>query len=203
MIRTGALLAAAALLAAPAGWSHHNFAAHYRQDEMIEISGMVQEFRFVNPHVRVYLEVPMEDGQSETWMAEGDASVALRRSGWTENQLKPGDEITIVGNPARSGANMLGWESVRLADGTDIGGGDGRVGERARFHRSASCRVSASAGPAGSRQRSLAVFAPDLLIAATALEHGLTVATRNVRHFQPTGVPVLDPSSPEHGAVHE
>ena len=75
----------------------------------------------------------MEDGQSETWMAEGDASVALRRSGWTENQLKPGDEVTIVGNPARSGANMLGWESVRLADGTDIGGGDGRVGERARF----------------------------------------------------------------------
>lgn len=37
---------------------------------------------------------------------------------------------------------------------------------------------------------------PDLLIAATALEHGLTVVTRNIRHFQPTGVPVLDPSSP-------
>lgn len=32
----------------------------------------------------------------------------------------------------------------------------------------------------------------DLLIAATALEHGLTVATRNVRHFEPTGVPVVD-----------
>ena len=35
----------------------------------------------------------------------------------------------------------------------------------------------------------------DLLIAATALEHGLTVVTRNVRHFEPTGVPILDPSS--------
>ena len=34
----------------------------------------------------------------------------------------------------------------------------------------------------------------DLLIAATALEHGLTVVTRNVRHFEPTGVTVLDPS---------
>jgi toxin FitB len=33
----------------------------------------------------------------------------------------------------------------------------------------------------------------DLLIAATALEHGLTVATRNVRHFIPTGVPVENP----------
>lgn len=32
----------------------------------------------------------------------------------------------------------------------------------------------------------------DLLIAATALEHGLTVATRNVRHFEPAGVAVVD-----------
>lgn len=36
----------------------------------------------------------------------------------------------------------------------------------------------------------------DLLIAATSLEHGLTVVTRNVRHFEPTGVPVLNPFVP-------
>ena len=34
----------------------------------------------------------------------------------------------------------------------------------------------------------------DLLIAATAIEHGLTVVTRNVRHFEPTGVSVLNPA---------
>lgn len=34
----------------------------------------------------------------------------------------------------------------------------------------------------------------DLLVAATALEHGLSVVTRNVRHFQPTGVGLIDPS---------
>lgn len=33
----------------------------------------------------------------------------------------------------------------------------------------------------------------DLMIAATALEHGLTVATRNVRHFAPTGVAIENP----------
>lgn len=33
----------------------------------------------------------------------------------------------------------------------------------------------------------------DLLIAATALEHGLTVATRNVRHFQATEVSFVNP----------
>ena len=36
----------------------------------------------------------------------------------------------------------------------------------------------------------------DLLIAATAIEHGFTVVTRNVRHFEPTGVIVLNPFEP-------
>lgn len=33
----------------------------------------------------------------------------------------------------------------------------------------------------------------DLLIAATAIEHGLSVATGNARHFEPAGVAVVDP----------
>ncbi len=37
----------------------------------------------------------------------------------------------------------------------------------------------------------------DLMIAATALEHGLKVVTRNVRHFDPTGVAVVNPFSTE------
>ena len=33
----------------------------------------------------------------------------------------------------------------------------------------------------------------DSLIAATALFHGHTVATHNKRHFEPAGVPIVDP----------
>jgi predicted nucleic acid-binding protein len=44
-------------------------------------------------------------------------------------------------------------------------------------------RLSAVVGHAGA----------DVLIAATALEHGLTVVTRNERHFVPTGVPCINP----------
>lgn len=39
----------------------------------------------------------------------------------------------------------------------------------------------------------------DAMIAATALVHGLTVVTRNVRDFVPFGVPVLDPFAPPRG----
>lgn len=33
----------------------------------------------------------------------------------------------------------------------------------------------------------------DALVAATAITHGLVVVTRNVKHFAPLGVPVLNP----------
>ncbi len=43
------------------------------------------------------------------------------------------------------------------------------------------------------RKRRRTLPYPDALIAATAAHHGLTVATRNVRDFEPLGVPVLNP----------
>lgn len=43
------------------------------------------------------------------------------------------------------------------------------------------------------RDRGLA----DVMIAATARHHGLAVATRNMRHFEPLGIACLDPM---HGA---
>ncbi|HYD70306.1 type II toxin-antitoxin system VapC family toxin [Azospirillum sp.] len=41
----------------------------------------------------------------------------------------------------------------------------------------------------------------DLLIAATALVHGLTVATRNVRDFADLGVPLHNPFEPAGGGT--
>jgi predicted nucleic acid-binding protein len=51
----------------------------------------------------------------------------------------------------------------------------------------------ASARRWGQLSAALGHHSADLQIAATALEHGLTVVTRNVSHFEPAGVPILDP----------
>jgi predicted nucleic acid-binding protein len=45
----------------------------------------------------------------------------------------------------------------------------------------------------GEAARPSVVDIKDLIIAATAKTHGLTVLTRNLRHFAPTGVATLDP----------
>ena len=49
----------------------------------------------------------------------------------------------------------------------------------------------------GEAVRPMVIELPDLIIAATARVHTLTVITRNLRHFVPTGVPVIDPLSGE------
>jgi toxin FitB len=54
----------------------------------------------------------------------------------------------------------------------------------------------ASARRWGQLSAALGHHGADLQIAATALEHGLTVVTRNTSHFAPTGAPVLDPFAP-------
>ncbi len=52
---------------------------------------------------------------------------------------------------------------------------------------SAICRVAARLAMLPSRD------VPDLLIAATALVHDLTVVSRNVKHFEDTEVKILNP----------
>ena len=121
---TASLLLLPALVVA-----HHNAASHYLLDQKVTVEGVVTEFRLINPHARIYFDVKGDDGEIEKWLAEGNASSVLRRRNWTEDSLKPGDAITITGSPARDGGNKLDWESVVLADGTDLRGGNTKAGE--------------------------------------------------------------------------
>lgn len=57
---------------------------------------------------------------------------------------------------------------------------------------------------ARAQSRGVVISAADGLIAATALRHGLTVVTRNLRHFNSTGAAVFDPwvdASSEQGCL--
>ncbi len=113
--------------------AHHNPAAHYIVDERIEIEGVVTEFRPVNPHSRIYFDVTNDAGETESWMAEGDSIINLRRAGWTDDEFKPGDRIRILGRPSRYGRNLVEWTFITQPDGTEVGGGNGQLGERLRY----------------------------------------------------------------------
>ena len=127
------LLLAASMLLTPASVvAHHNAASHYLLDQKITVKGVVTEFRLINPHVRIYFDVKTDDGEVQKWLGEGNASSVLRRRGWTDDHLKPGDVITISGAPARDGGHKIDWESIVLEDGTELRGGNTKAGELER-----------------------------------------------------------------------
>jgi Family of unknown function (DUF6152) len=87
MLATGAL----ALTAGPT-LGHHSFAM-FDRDNQIDLEGVLQEFRFANPHTFIYLAVKQDDGSTVTWSLEGQSPSLLVREGWTSRTLKPGDEL--------------------------------------------------------------------------------------------------------------
>lgn len=131
-VRRAILVLAGSLVALPAS-AHHNASAHYRIGESMTISGVVTEFRAVNPHARVYFDAVNAEGVTEPWMAEGDSFINLRRVGWTIDQLEPGDRIEIVGHPSRDGSSLVEWTSIVVDEGAELGGGNGQVEERRRY----------------------------------------------------------------------
>ena len=110
--------------------AHHNSATIYRLSESVTISGVVTEFRFVNPHARILLDVIDQNGISRQWMAEGANVIALRLHGWTGEEIKPGDRITVTGAPSRDGHPRIEWTEIILPNGTSLGGGNNFPKER-------------------------------------------------------------------------
>lgn len=110
--------------------AHHNSATIYRLSESMTISGVVREVRFVNPHARILLDVADESGVTRQWMAEGANVIALRLHGWTGDEVKPGDRITVTGAPSRDGSPRIEWSEIVLPDGTSLGGGNSFPKER-------------------------------------------------------------------------
>jgi hypothetical protein len=104
--------------------AHHNAASHYLLDQKITVKGVVTEFRLINPHARIYFDVTNEEGETEPWLAEGNAASVLKRRGWQNDTLTEGQQVTITGSPARDGGNKVDWESIVLEDGTELRGGN-------------------------------------------------------------------------------
>jgi hypothetical protein len=117
-----ALLVSGVLIAAGgAAMAHHSFAM-FDQENLIELEGVVQEFKFTSPHSFIILAVKQQDGSSQAWSLEGAAPSNLVREGWSSKTIKPGDELRMTIAPLHSGAPGGSWtvQKTRFKDGRAI-----------------------------------------------------------------------------------
>lgn len=113
-------LGAAALgCSVPAAAAHHSFAI-YDAANPITLTGVVREFRWVNPHSLVMLAVTNDDGSETVWELEQGPVNMLSRQGWTRTTLEPGDRIAVVAHPLHSGQPGARFVSFEFLDEREV-----------------------------------------------------------------------------------
>src|SRR4029077_20435594 len=81
----------------------HHGATEYDMTKIVTLRATVTEFQYVNPHTLVAFSVKDDSGKALDWQGELPSPNLLARRGWNKSTLKPGDQVTIIGAPAKNG----------------------------------------------------------------------------------------------------
>lgn len=110
----GSVLAGAAALA------HHSFFAEYDRNLPVTITGTVSLLEWTNPHARLYVDAPDENGEIVHWDLELGPPNGLMRLGWRRDSLVPGTVVTVEGFRSKTQDNVANARTVTLSDGREV-----------------------------------------------------------------------------------
>jgi hypothetical protein len=114
------ILAASLLISAPA-FAHHSMSM-YDRDRDTTFKATIAEFDWINPHSQIVFTATDDHGNAVRWVAEGPGPNRLASHGWNKDSLKPGDQVTIVGNVNKDGSPTMRFEKVIFANGQTLEG---------------------------------------------------------------------------------
>jgi hypothetical protein len=121
--RLAAFAAALSLIVSASGarvLAHHSFSM-FDMDKDVTYKGVVTEYKWVNPHVHITVDIKpgagVEAGTVGTWDVEGGSTNIMGRQGWTRATFKTGEAITLVGHPMKDGSKGISLFYVILPDG--------------------------------------------------------------------------------------
>ncbi len=110
------LCAVLGLAGAGLALAHHSFAM-YDSDHQIKLTGTVTSFEWNNPHVYIALTSGDEHGDTKVYTVECASPGILNRVGWKFNMIKPGDTVTVIIAPLKTGEPGGLLKQLTLADG--------------------------------------------------------------------------------------
>jgi hypothetical protein len=102
--------------------SAHHGATEYDMTKIVALSATVKELQFVNPHTLVTFTVKDDSGKTSEWQGELPSPNLLSRRGWSRSTLKPGDQVTIIGAPAKNGEKGMQVKKLVFPDGHELPG---------------------------------------------------------------------------------
>lgn len=101
--------------------AHHAFSPVYDAKRTIVVDGVVKQFRFVNPHAMLLMDVTdPKTGKVVTWNVEFAGRLNLEEAGWTVESIKVGEHVKVTGNPAWKSDQRMAFVKLVRADGTTL-----------------------------------------------------------------------------------
>lgn len=110
------ILGSGFLLTSTAGFGHHSHAM-FDDSQELTISGKVLGIRFVNPHVRMLMEVENANGEMERWDIEMSTVSNMMSRGINATTFCTGCDISISVNPLRDGGHGGNYTRVESING--------------------------------------------------------------------------------------
>ena len=105
---------------APLG-AHHGFDTEYDAKKKVTLTGVVSKVEWLNPHMRVYVDVADEKGSVTTWNLELTSPNTVQRQGWGKNDLLPGEKVTFTGFGGKIVETRASLLSIKkLSDGREL-----------------------------------------------------------------------------------
>ncbi|MFT5321572.1 MAG: hypothetical protein ACI934_001728 [Pseudohongiellaceae bacterium] len=118
---TGSVAVATLILMAwQVSFAHHSTVGQI-EEFSIEISGVVKEFQFKNPHSWIQVMVEEENGEQVEWSVEWLIPNILMRQGYNPSTFKAGDEVRVRMRQHVSGSPMGEFDGAVKADGSIVG----------------------------------------------------------------------------------
>lgn len=120
-------MAAFLLMISAPTFAHHGRVG-YDNEKTLTLKATISAFEWSNPHVQIHFDAPDNKGVMQHWTCEGQNPYTHLRSGWTKDEFKPGDHVTITFHPAKNGNGVGLLVSAITASGQKVtlGGGGGQ-----------------------------------------------------------------------------
>ena len=119
-LMTVAAVAAGLMIVSVPLVAHHS-TINFDAGKEITMEGTVTEWVWANPHCFLIFDVPDDNGGVVHWIAEGSNPPGMARRGWSDQSLKPGDEITVTVEPVKNGRPLGRILQVVLPNGQTVG----------------------------------------------------------------------------------
>jgi len=100
----------------------HHGASEYDMTKIVTLHATVTELQFVNPHTMLTFTAKDDSGKAIEWQGELPSPNLLTRRGWSRSTFKPGDQVTVIGAPAKNGVKGMQVKKMVFPDGHELPG---------------------------------------------------------------------------------